>query len=130
MHKIFMRKVAEIAALLLASGVLPPRLAAQLVPDAPPSSSQPKSSAQTSSSTQTPSGKRRLSQEIQLTGDQLWSDTGIDLQAGERIVVTATGNLRYSDAPDDNDPEGRTFRSRFRFCLFGTGTCRASSRPV
>jgi len=108
MHKIFMRKFAQIAVLLLAAGVLPPRLAAQLVPDPSPPSAQPKSSAQTSSSTQTPSGKRRLSQEIQLSGDQLWSDTSIDVQAGERVVVTATGNLRYSDAPDDNGPEGRT----------------------
>jgi hypothetical protein len=79
MHKIFMRRVAEIAALLLAAGVLPPRLAAQLVPDPSPPSAQPKSSAQTSSSTQTPSGKRRLSQEIQLAGDQLWSDTSWSL---------------------------------------------------
>jgi LssY-like putative type I secretion system component LssY len=108
MHKIFMRKVAQIAALLLAAGVLAPRLAAQLVPDANPPSAQPKSSAQTSASSQTPSGKRRVSQEIQLTGDQLWSDTGIDVQAGEHVVVTATGTLRYSDAPDDNGPEGRT----------------------
>jgi hypothetical protein len=108
MHKISRRKIAVSAAFLLAAAVLPPRLAAQLVPDANPAPAQPKSSAQTSSPSQTPSGKRRLSQEIQLAGDQLWSDTGIDVQAGEHLVVTATGTLRYSDAPDDNGPEGRT----------------------
>src|ERR1700674_676127 len=108
MHKIFIRKIAVSAALLLAAGGIPPRLAAQLVPDTNPSSNRPQSPAQSSSASQTPSGKRRLSQEIQITGDQLWSDTGIDVQAGEHVVVTATGTFRYSDAPDDNGPDGRT----------------------
>jgi hypothetical protein len=106
MRKIPIRKIAVCVAFLIAAGGIPARLAAQLVPDTTPSSTRPQSSAQTSSSSQTPSGKRRLSQEIQLTGDQLWSDTGIDLQAGEHVVVTATGKLRYSDAQDDNGPEG------------------------
>ncbi|MFI5058812.1 MAG: LssY C-terminal domain-containing protein [Candidatus Acidiferrales bacterium] len=108
MREIRIRKIAVTIAFLMAAGVIPPRLEAQLVPDASPSSAQPQSSSQTSSAGKTPSGKRRLSQEIQLTGDQLWSDTGIDVQAGEHVVVTATGKLRYSDAPDDNGPEGRT----------------------
>jgi hypothetical protein len=102
------RKIAFFASFLMAAGVFPPRLASQLVRDTTPSSAKPQSSAQNASSNQTPSGKRRLSQEIQVTGDQLWSDTGIDVQAGEHVVVTATGSLHYSDAPDDNGPEGRT----------------------
>jgi LssY-like putative type I secretion system component LssY len=97
-------------AVFLAQAISSSRLAAQLVRDQTPSSAQSQSSAQTASSNQTPSGKRRLSQEIQLTGDQLWSDTGIDVQAGEHILITATGKLRYSDAQDDNGPEGRTRR--------------------
>jgi hypothetical protein len=140
MHKIFIRKIAVSAALLLAAGVIPPRLAAQLVPDANPPSAQPKSSAQTSSSSQMPSGKRRLSQEIQITGDQLWSDTGIDVQAGEHVVVTATGTLRYSDAPDDNGPDGRTrgfsdlirilpFKDAGRGALLGLIGDAATSQP-
>jgi LssY C-terminus len=106
MRKIPIRKIAVCVAFLMAAGAIPSRLAAQLVPDTTPSSTRPQPSAQTSSSPQAPSGKRRLSQEIQLTGEQLWSDTGIDLQAGEHVVVTATGKLRYSDAQDDNGPEG------------------------
>jgi hypothetical protein len=100
------KRMALYAAFLMIAGVFPPRLAAQLVRDPTPSSARPQSSAQTSSANQTPSGKRRLSQEIQLSGDQLWSDTGIDVQAGERVLVTATGKLRYPDAQNDNGPEG------------------------
>jgi len=108
MRETLIRRIALSVAFLMAAGAAPPRLAAQLVPDTTPSSTRPQSSTQTSSSSKAPSGKRRLSQEIQLTGDQLWSDTGIDVQAGEHVVVTATGKLRYSDAQDDNGPEGRT----------------------
>jgi len=38
----------------------------------------------------------------------VWTDTGITLQPGQRIVVTADGSLRYSDAKADNGPEGLT----------------------
>src|SRR5260370_4278787 len=100
------KRVALHAAFLMVAGAFSPRLSAQLVRDPAPSSAQPQSSTPNSSANQTPSGKRRLSQEIQLTGDQLWSDTGIDVQAGEHILITATGKLRYSDAQDDNGPEG------------------------
>jgi len=69
---------------------------------------------------QTPSGKRRISQEIQLTGDQLWSDTSIDIQPGEHIVVTADGTLRYADAKQDNTPDGlaRGFKDLIRILPF------------
>jgi LssY C-terminus len=107
MREFRVRRIAIGVVFLLAAGVISPRLAAQLVPDTTPSSTKPQSSSQPSSASQKPSGKRRLSQEIQLTGDQLWSDTGIDVQAGEHVLVTTTGTLRYSDAPDDNGPEGR-----------------------
>jgi hypothetical protein len=100
------KRVALHAAFLMVAGAFSPRLSAQLVRDPAPSSAQPQSSTPNSSANQTPSGKRRLSQEIQLTGDQLWSDTGIDVQAGEHILITAIGKLRYSDAQDDNGPEG------------------------
>jgi len=83
-------------------------LTAQLTRNTASSAVPPANSIQDTSSSQNLPGKRRLSQEIQLTGDQLWSDTGIDVQAGERVVITATGKLRYSDAQDDNGPEGRT----------------------
>jgi hypothetical protein len=69
---------------------------------------------------QTPSGKRRISQEVQITGEQSWSDTGIDVQPGEHIVVNATGKLRYADAKEDNGPEGitRGFKDLLRILPF------------
>jgi LssY C-terminus len=69
---------------------------------------------------QTPSGKRRISQEVQITGDQSWSDTGIDVQPGEHIVVIATGKLRYADAKEDNGPDGitRGFKDLLRILPF------------
>jgi len=58
----------------------------------------------------------RLSQEIQITGDQSWVDSGIDVQAGEHVLFTASGSLRYSDAKQDNGPEGlsRGFKDLIR----------------
>jgi len=69
---------------------------------------------------QPPAGKRRISQEVQITGDQFWSDTGIDVQPGEHIVVTATGKLRYADAKEDNGPDGitRGFKDLLRVLPF------------
>ena len=63
-----------------------------------------------------PAGKHRLSQEIQLTGDQLWVETGITVQPGEHIVASSTGNLRYADAKEDNGPDGivRGFKDLLR----------------
>jgi hypothetical protein len=69
---------------------------------------------------QPPAGNRRISQEVQITGDQFWSDTGIDVQPGEHIVVTATGKLRYADAKEDNGPDGitRGFKDLLRILPF------------
>jgi hypothetical protein len=62
----------------------------------------------------------RLSQEVQLTGEQSWIDTGIDVQADEHVLVTATGKLRYADAKDDNGPDGlpRGFKDLLRVLPF------------
>jgi hypothetical protein len=62
----------------------------------------------------------RISQEIQLTGDASWVDTGIDVQAGEHVLVSATGKLRYTDAKTDNGPEGlaRGFKDLLRVLPF------------
>jgi len=101
------------AAALLSSSPGPIR--AQLVrQDSPPPSQSP------ATSKQTPSGKRRTSQEVQIAGDQSWSDTGIDVQPGEHIVVTATGKLRYTDAKEDNGPDGiaRGFKDLLRILPF------------
>ncbi|HVS75117.1 MAG TPA: hypothetical protein VHE23_06790 [Candidatus Acidoferrales bacterium] len=71
--------------------------------EAPP----PAAAVPTQNSADAPAGKSRISQEIQLTGDQHWVDSGLDVKAGERVILTASGKLRYADAPDDNGPEGR-----------------------
>lgn len=69
---------------------------------------------------QAPLGKRRISQEIQLTGERLWSDTGIDVLPGEHIVVTASGTMTYPDAKEDNGPDGipRGFKDLLRILPF------------
>ena len=53
-------------------------------------------------------GKQLTSREFSLSGSKIWTDTGITLEPGQRIVVTAEGKLRYSDAKADNGPEGLT----------------------
>ncbi|HXN51533.1 MAG TPA: LssY C-terminal domain-containing protein [Candidatus Acidoferrum sp.] len=93
----------------------PARLAAQLVRQDNPAPSSGDLTAK-----KTPSGKRRVSQEVQITGEQSWSDTGIDVQPGEHIVVTATGKLHYAEAKEDSGPDGitRGFRDLLRILPF------------
>ncbi len=64
--------------------------------------------------------ERRLFQEIQITGDATWVDTGIDVVVGERIDFSAAGSLRYSDAKTDNSPNGLTrgFKDLLRILPF------------
>jgi hypothetical protein len=97
-----------LAAMLLVGGMWP-----VLFETAAHTSSPPNSEGQQA---QKPAGKLRLSQEIQLTGDQLWTDTGIDVQPGEHVVAKASGTLRYTDVEGDNGPEGigRNFKDLLR----------------
>ncbi len=95
----------------LVFALIPFSVAAQLVREgAPPE--------QTDAS----AGARRISQEIQLTGDQHWSDTGIDVKPGERVAFTASGTMRYADAKEDNGPEGRPrgFKDLLRILPFNS----------
>ncbi|HXL22601.1 MAG TPA: LssY C-terminal domain-containing protein [Candidatus Dormibacteraeota bacterium] len=75
---------------------------------------------QTQVAVATTSGAARLSQELQLTGESTWLDTGIDIQAGEHVLITATGTLRYLDAKEDNGPQGlpRGFKDLLRILPF------------
>jgi hypothetical protein len=61
-------------------------------------------------------GKLRASQEVQLTGDSTWVDTGIDVQAGQHVIASATGTLRYADQQTDTTPAGiaRGFKDLLR----------------
>jgi LssY C-terminus len=95
--------------------VCPARLAAQLVRQDNPAPATSDSEAR-----KIPSGKPRVSQEVQIIGEQSWTDTGIEVQPGEHIVVTATGKLRYADAKEDNDPDGitRGFKDLLRILPF------------
>jgi hypothetical protein len=63
-----------------------------------------------------PSGKPRVSQELQITGDSGWLDTGIDVQEGEHVVFSASGTMRYADQQADADPGGlpRGFKDLLR----------------
>lgn len=76
--------------------------------------------ARQQNNSKTPTGKIRVSQEVQITGDQAWLDTGIDVQPGEHLVITASGTLRYGDAKEDNGPDGlaRSFRDLVRVLPF------------
>jgi len=75
---------------------------------------KPQQVANTSESKAPPStpaakpGSLMQTKSFTLDGGKVWTDTGINLQPGQRIVVTADGSLRYSDAKDDNGPEGLT----------------------
>src|SRR5438094_8653124 len=87
---------------LLVSTGWPDPAPAQLVREAAPAQ---QTTTQRDNS-RSPSGKKRLSQDFQLTGDASWVDTGIVVQAGGHVVITANGKLRYSDAKQDNSTDG------------------------
>ena len=101
-------RVWLLAPVLALLNVLPSK--AQLVGDQgpPPVANQMDAGKTQTNSPQSPAGKKRLTKEFTLNGDSHWTDTNIDLQPGEHIRITASGNLRYADAKTDNGPEGMT----------------------
>lgn len=112
-----MNRLILILALAFALVSFPAQLAAQLVRENPPPQASSAENPQDSSARR---GQKRLSQEIQLTGEETWLDSGIDVQAGEHVVLTATGQLRYADAKQGNGPEGldRGFKDLLRMLPF------------
>ena len=117
------RKMSALLGFFLVATAIPQALPAQLVRESVASASKQGAASQPSrdsSSAPTPTGKRRLSQEVQLTGEDSWIDTGFDVQTGEHVLITATGKLRYVDAKDDNGPEGlvRGFKDLLRVLPF------------
>jgi hypothetical protein len=108
----------------ITAAIFPTRLAAQLVrPDnSPPAQQAASPPANTAAAPQKAAGKRRVLQEVQITGDQPWTDTGIAVQPGEHVVATATGKLRYADAKEDNGPEGmaRGYKDLIRILPFNS----------
>ena len=123
MIRLHIRKLPFFLGSLPFAAALPSPMHAQLVREntSPPTQQVPaKPDSQNPASAQTPKGKKRLSQEVQLTGDESWIDTGIDVQVGEHLLITAIGKLRYADAKDDNGPEGlsRSFKDLLRSLPF------------
>lgn len=123
MRCFLVKKIQALLGFCFFAAVFPGALRAQLVRESAPPPPQRLTSSQESpkpSSAQTPTGKLRLSQEVQLSSDASWVDTGIDVQAGEHVMITATGKLRYTDAKNDNGPEGlaRGFKDLLRVLPF------------
>jgi len=112
-----MKKIALHLTLAIAAVAFPSHLAAQLVHENQRRQASDPQDVQNSSARH---GKKRLSQEIQLTGNGNWLDCGMDVQAGEHVLLTATGKLRYADAKEDNGPEGlgRGFKDLLRVLPF------------
>lgn len=73
-----------------------------------PAEAKPATQTAPSSTTSATPGKVTQTKSFTLNGDSIWTDTGISLQPGQRVVVSAEGSLRYSDAKADNGPEGLT----------------------
>ena len=67
-----------------------------------------------------PSTKKILSKDFTLEGAKVWTDTGITLEPGQHIVVTAEGKLQYADAKSEAGPEGltRNFKDLIRILPF------------
>ncbi len=114
------KKIAIPLGLLFAGAALPSLLRAQLVRENPAPPAQQGAPQEKSAAGQNPSGKKRLSQEVQLTGEESWLDTGIKIEAGEHVLITASGTLRYPDAQQANGPEGlpRGFKDLLRILPF------------
>ena len=85
-------------------------------PKAQPMATASASSAPQTSSASTAPAKPVSSKDFTLKGDTTWTDTGISLQPGQRVAFTAEGTLRYSDAKEENGPQGlsRNFKDLIR----------------
>ena len=46
---------------------------------------------------QVANGKRKLDSKVKVSGSEAWTDTGIDLVAGDHVTVTSSGQLNYME---------------------------------
>jgi hypothetical protein len=83
-------------------------------PNNPAPAQQPGSAQATAS--KPPAGKRLVSQDLEVSGDQLWVETGIKIEPGEHIVATSTGKMHYAGSQDGASPAGlaRGFKDLLR----------------
>jgi hypothetical protein len=99
-------------------------LVAQYTPGTPPASSVAPQAGEQSKPAPAPPGTQSTTQlsskTVTLEGKNVWDDTGIALEPGQRVVIHAEGKLRYSDAKSDNGPEGltRNFKDLIRILPF------------
>jgi len=103
--------------------VSPGILCAQYTPGTPPAAAAAQSEQQGTpapTSLAAQPGKQLSSKSITLEGKNVWNDTGIGLEPGQRVVIHAQGKLRYTDAKVDNGPEGltRNFKDLIRILPF------------
>jgi len=104
MHTVRSRLGAAIIFGGLLTFLSPASIRAQSPADTPPA--QQLAVPQPVAALPAPGAKRRVSKNFALKGDSDWLDTGIDVTPGEHIVVTAKGTLRYTNAKQDNGPDG------------------------
>jgi LssY C-terminus len=111
----FIKNAALWGCAALIAGASPGLARAQASQPNNPAPAQQPGSAQATAS-KLPSGKRRVSQDVQVSGDQLWVETGIKIEPGEHIVATSTGKMHYAGSPDDASPAGlaRGFKDLLR----------------
>lgn len=55
--------------------------------------------------TQGPTPEPQTSKELDIPGNQPWTDTGVDLQPGQTVTITATGTIQYLDG-NSPGPQG------------------------
>jgi len=55
--------------------------------------------------TQAPAQAAQTSKELDVPGNQPWTDTGVDLEPGQTVTITATGKLQYMDGSSPG-PQG------------------------
>jgi len=65
--------------------------------------------------TQAPAQPPQTSKELDVPGNQPWTDTGVDLQPGQTVTITATGKLQYMDGSTPGPQgAGRSWRDLIR----------------
>lgn len=113
------------AFLVLSALATAPLLPAQLVGEDNPAPPQQLSNPPQPQPAQTnvpaaPSTKKLRSKDFTLEGGKVWTDTGLSIEPGQRVIIAAQGKLRYADAREDNGPEGlnRGFKDLLRILPF------------
>lgn len=68
-------------------------------------SQQPATPAGSAASASAPAKARKLAYELDVPGSRQWTDTGIEVVAGDRVTITASGSMQNS-ASQTTGPEG------------------------